>query len=130
MSCAQCTLRCCHLQLALITPYLPETLSGNDHIAVRWRGFLRAAGQRVDMATQWDGSPVDAMIALHARRSAESIAALPGGPPDRPRRHFQVCVAGHLRAQKDPSGQPMAQHSLRKTPACACTMSERRSTLK
>lgn len=155
------------MQLALLTPYLPATRSGNAHTAMRWRRFLHAAGHRVALATDWDGTPADAMIALHARRSAAAIARFAARHPQRPLivmltgtdlyrdirddaaaqrslglahrlvvlqergvdelpaelraqtrviyqsapsyrsrprpvRHFQVCVAAHLRAEKDP----------------------------
>jgi putative glycosyltransferase (TIGR04348 family) len=39
---------------------------------------------RIIVQTQWDGRPVDAMIALHARRSAASIAAFRESPLPRP----------------------------------------------
>lgn len=39
---------------------------------------------RIIVQTQWDGRPADAMIALHARRSAPSIAAFHEGAPRRP----------------------------------------------
>jgi len=41
---------------------------------VRWAELLRDR-LRIIVQTEWDGAPVDAMIALHARRSAASIAA-------------------------------------------------------
>lgn len=72
------------MKIALITPYLPDTHSGNAHTALRWRRFLRAAGYRVDMATAWDGRPADLMVALHARRSHPAIADFAARHPDRP----------------------------------------------
>jgi len=41
---------------------------------MRWAGLLRAAGHRVAVDTSWNGQACDALIALHARRSHESIA--------------------------------------------------------
>jgi putative glycosyltransferase (TIGR04348 family) len=38
---------------------------------------------RVIVQTRWDGTPADALIALHARRSAESIAHFSADAPDR-----------------------------------------------
>ncbi len=38
--------------------------------------LLRELGHRVAVQTQWDATPADAMIALHARRSHASIACL------------------------------------------------------
>lgn len=72
------------MNIALITPFLPASRSGNAHTAVRWRRFLRAAGHRVEMASQWDGRPADLMVALHARRGHAAIAAFSAQYPDRP----------------------------------------------
>ncbi len=60
--------------IVLVTPALADANNGNWHTARRWAGFLRSRF-RVVVEREWDGSPADAMIALHARRSAGSIAA-------------------------------------------------------
>jgi putative glycosyltransferase (TIGR04348 family) len=62
------------MRIALVTPAGPGTRNGNRHTALRWAAFLRRAGHRVDVAVQWTpDSRVDAMLALHARRSYPSI---------------------------------------------------------
>ena len=61
-------------RLFLVTPAGPGTRNGNRHTALRWATLLRASGHRVRVALAWNGEPCDALIALHARRSAESIA--------------------------------------------------------
>ena len=66
------------MKIALVTPARPGTRSGNRHTALRWAAFLRAAGHRVTVSTEWDGSAADVMLALHARRSHASIKAFPG----------------------------------------------------
>ncbi len=66
------------MRIALITPARPGTRSGNRHTALRWAAFLRAAGHRVTISTEWDGRPADVMLALHARRSHASIKEFPG----------------------------------------------------
>ena len=66
------------MRIALVTPARPGTRSGNRHTALRWAAFLRAAGHRVTISTEWNGAPADAMLALHARRSHASIKAFPG----------------------------------------------------
>ena len=66
------------MRIALITPARPGTRSGNRHTALRWAAFLRAAGHRVSIATEWDGRAADVMLALHARRSHASIKEFPG----------------------------------------------------
>ncbi len=58
--------------IALITPALPEANNGNSHTAWRWHQFLHSK-YHVKLLLSWDGSPCDALIALHARRSADSI---------------------------------------------------------
>src|SRR6185295_11698506 len=66
------------MKIALITPARPGTRSGNRHTALRWAAFLRAAGHRVTVSTEWNGEPADVMLALHARRSHASIKEFPG----------------------------------------------------
>jgi putative glycosyltransferase (TIGR04348 family) len=62
------------MRIALITPAGPGMRNGNRHTALRWAAFLRRAGHKVDVAVQWSPDPrVDAMVALHARRSFPSI---------------------------------------------------------
>ena len=63
------------MDLVIVTPARPGTQHGNRATALRWAGHLRALGHRVAVQVKWDGSKRDAMIALHARRSHESIAA-------------------------------------------------------
>ena len=61
-------------RLCLVTPALASANNGNWQTAQRWARML-AADYEVRLVQQWDGSPADAMLALHARRSAASIAA-------------------------------------------------------
>lgn len=63
--------------MVIITPALREDNNGNWQTAQRWRRFL-APGVRARLARAWPDGEVErdeAMIALHARRSAASIAA-------------------------------------------------------
>ena len=72
------------MKIALVTPTGLKTRTGNRNTAVRWAGMLRDMGHQVALANDWDGSPVDMMLALHARRSSDSIrrfhSAYPGLP--------------------------------------------------
>jgi putative glycosyltransferase (TIGR04348 family) len=61
------------MKISLVTPAGPGTRNGNRHTALRWAAFLRAAGHRVAVSTQDMHSNADLMLALHARRSYESI---------------------------------------------------------
>ncbi|MCP5264943.1 MAG: TIGR04348 family glycosyltransferase [Burkholderiaceae bacterium] len=59
--------------ITIVTPALSDANNGNWQTARRWASFL-GPGYRVRLTRAWTGEPADAMIALHARRSAESIA--------------------------------------------------------
>lgn len=63
---------------------------------------------RVDISQAWDGQPVDALIALHARRSAESIARFHDAHPDRP---LALVLTG-TDLYRDLDSDTRAQHSL------------------
>jgi putative glycosyltransferase (TIGR04348 family) len=69
--------------LCLITPALADARNGNWQTAQRWARML---GSRftVRLMKDWDGQSADLMLALHARRSAESIAAWATALPGRP----------------------------------------------
>ena len=69
--------------IVIISPALANANNGNWQTARRWARFLRK-DYRVSIAVQWDGKPCDAMIALHARRSASSIAAFSAAHPTLP----------------------------------------------
>lgn len=60
--------------IALVTPALAAANNGNWQTASRWARLL-SGHYRVRLLAAWDGGPDDALIALHARRSAASIAA-------------------------------------------------------
>ncbi|AAZ96567.1 glycosyltransferase [Thiobacillus denitrificans ATCC 25259] len=72
------------MRIALITPYGREHRNGNWHTAARWARFLREAGHEVRVQVAWDGRPADLMLALHARRSFDSIRAFADRFPSRP----------------------------------------------
>ena len=73
------------MNILIVTPAKPGSRHGNRNTATRWARLLRASGHRVGIvidAARARGAH-DVMIALHARRSAESIA-LWKSKPDRP----------------------------------------------
>jgi putative glycosyltransferase (TIGR04348 family) len=70
-------------RLMLVTPALADANNGNWQTARRWAQML-AADYAVQLVPQWDGAPADLMVALHARRSAPSIAAWAAQTPHRP----------------------------------------------
>ena len=60
-------------RVCIVSPALADANNGNWHTALRWSRFLAGVAQ-VQIVQAWDETPVDALIALHARRSADSIA--------------------------------------------------------
>lgn len=63
-----------HRRIVIVTPARAAANNGNWHTAARWARMLGGDyGLRV--VQEWDGGDDDAMIALHARRSANAIAA-------------------------------------------------------
>ncbi len=72
-------------QLVIVTPALRDANNGNWQTARRWQHLLREDCQ-ARLVKQWPSALAcsdRAMIALHARRSAESIAAWAGAYPER-----------------------------------------------
>jgi putative glycosyltransferase (TIGR04348 family) len=61
-------------RVLIISPALANANNGNWQTAWRWSRMLHTQFD-VTIAQAWAGGPFDAMLALHARRSAGSIAA-------------------------------------------------------
>ncbi len=79
------------MKISLITPASKQSRAGNRTTAVRWAGILDRLGHRVRYATEYDGADADAMVAVHAWRSADSIERFHHRYPDRP---LVVALAG------------------------------------
>jgi putative glycosyltransferase (TIGR04348 family) len=63
-------------QLVIVSPAGADANNGNGQTARRWRGLL--SPQRVRIVRQWPDAQAgddDVMLALHARRSADSVQA-------------------------------------------------------
>ena len=93
--------------VCLVTPALAAANNGNWQTAKRWAGML-AADYEVRLCQAWDASPADLMLALHARRSAPSIAAWAAA---RPRKPLAVVLTG-TDLYRDIHGDAAAQRSL------------------
>ena len=91
----------------IVTPALATANNGNWHTAARWQGFL-AQRARVELAQAWNGEPLDALVALHARRSADSIARFHAAQPHTP---LAVVLTG-TDLYRDLDTDLSAQHSL------------------
>ena len=94
-------------RVLIVTPALASANNGNWHTAARWQGFLAGLAQ-TDVALAWKNEPVDALIALHARRSAESIAGFRAAHPYAP---LAVVLTG-TDLYRDLETDLSAQHSL------------------
>ncbi len=91
----------------IVSPAGAEANNGNWHTAARWMEFLQpVVDARVALA--WNGEPADALIALHARRSAESIARFRASHP---RRGLALVLTG-TDLYRDIDSDASAQHSL------------------
>ena len=71
------------MKIILITPALPHSRAGNRATAIRWKNIFTDLGHRVEVTTQYDGKNCDALVALHAWRSAESIQRFDQERPDK-----------------------------------------------
>jgi putative glycosyltransferase (TIGR04348 family) len=166
------------MKIRLITPVPSQSRQGNRVTALRWARLLRQLGHQVVIEERYEGGGCDLLIALHARRSYDSVArfqrerselplllALTGTDlyhdirtdcrarealelatrlivlqpmgvfelpehlrararviyqsverprrlPPKTKRHFDVCVLGHLRPVKDPFRTALAARLL------------------
>ncbi len=94
-------------RVGIVTPALAAANNGNAHTATRWQRFLAPVAE-VEVVTRWDGAPVSLLIALHARRSAESIARFRDRHPESP---LALVLTG-TDLYRDIDDDPHAQHSL------------------
>lgn len=79
------------MRIGVITPAAPGSTTGNRVTANRWAGILRQLGHQVSVAQSYDGRDLDLLVAIHAIRSARSVAAYRAKYPARP---LVVLLAG------------------------------------
>jgi putative glycosyltransferase (TIGR04348 family) len=72
------------MKIIVITPPGPSTRTGNAVAALRWARILRRLGHRVTIAADYGDESVDAMVAIHAWRSAEAVRRFKIRYPQRP----------------------------------------------
>jgi putative glycosyltransferase (TIGR04348 family) len=93
--------------VCIVSPALAAANNGNWQTAARWQRFLTPVAQAA-IAPAWDGVPVDALIALHARRSADSIARFRDAHADAP----VALVLTGTDLYRDLDSDASARHSL------------------
>ncbi len=72
------------MRVHLITPVPSSAKGGNWTTAARWAAILRRLGHRVRVTRVYGGESADLMVALHAWRSADSIARFAEMHPSKP----------------------------------------------
>ena len=72
------------MKVRLVTPTLSNINSGNQVTATRYARILRGLGHQVSITERYAGESCDLLIALHARKSSDSIRRFreqnPGSP--------------------------------------------------
>ena len=61
------------MRIQIVTPAKAGSTHGNRITAVRWGSIFKQLGHRVSITQTYDGKDSDLLVALHARRSYESI---------------------------------------------------------
>ncbi|HEY7715266.1 MAG TPA: selenoneine biosynthesis selenosugar synthase SenB [Candidatus Binatia bacterium] len=72
------------MYIQLVTPAPLRINNGNRITALRWAAIFKKLGHRVRVSQSYDDRGCDVLIALHARRSADSIRRFHELHPDRP----------------------------------------------
>jgi len=102
--------------ILIVSPASARENNGNWQTASRWMRILAGSGRmRVTVAQDWTaaGAAPDLLIALHARRSATSLAAFAEAHPDRP----TLLVLTGTDLYRDIHADPAARESLARAAA-------------
>ena len=95
-------------RVCIVSPALAAANNGNWHTASRWQRFL-APVATAEIRSAWDEAVgADLLIALHARRSADSVARWRERRPEAP----VALVLTGTDLYRDLDDDPRAQHSL------------------
>ncbi|HEU0289705.1 MAG TPA: TIGR04348 family glycosyltransferase, partial [Burkholderiales bacterium] len=96
------------MKIAITVPSSAVPRSGNRHTAGRWGRFLRGLGHRVRIITRWRRGHDQLLLALHARKSYDSILRFSEARPSAP---IVVALTG-TDLYRDIRTDPQAQQSL------------------
>lgn len=96
------------MKIQLVTPAPLRLNNGNRITALRWAAILKKLGHRVRITQSYDGRSCDALIALHARRSADSIRRFHERHPQLP----LIVVLTGTDLYRDIRREPEAKQSL------------------
>lgn len=96
------------MKILMVTPAGKGSRKGNRVTAERWAKMLRGLGHRVEVAETFCGQTCDLLLALHARRSHDSIQKFHDLYPHKP---LVVALTG-TDLYKDIHINRRAQHSL------------------
>ena len=94
-------------RIVIVTPYLADANNGNWRTAHRWAEFLAPRYEAI-LQPEWQGHACDLLVALHARRSHESIARFAANFPSIP----IVLVLTGTDLYRDIKDNPQARTSL------------------
>jgi len=72
------------MRILIVTPAAPKSRAGNRMTALHWSRLLRDVGHQVAIAQRFDRQRCDALIALHAWRSHDSVARFHRLRPESP----------------------------------------------
>jgi putative glycosyltransferase (TIGR04348 family) len=72
------------MHAVIVTPAPTGSRLGNRHTAQRWARILRALGIATRIASEWHAGSADCLIALHAKKSLDSLLRFRAIHPDRP----------------------------------------------